>query len=335
MAGLCSQRERAEREFKEAFERLKRKFNVSDTTRISSLGNNSPIFGIIFDVDFAFDQLIQKHNREKLLSCGEDLICSIKCYEDHYKEYVDFCISKWLFEDHELSFDAWKADRSSGRSIEFTPPAAPDYEEDTTFDPRFHNGGLAIESAFEYLRHHSPWGGRETNEITIGIEAFDYLTSVMQFDLASIFENASELDVIRSQHLKHEAQDMRGSIRHLLEEAYRSYAVGNIASCLVLCRAIWEMAIADLYLDTEAAYHKQKPDENFRRRKRFSCLIKAFSKLKTTRFCAGSTFEFEKEKDRADSILHRYTQTTIVEASEKKLALRHLKIAKDLIEKAP
>lgn len=145
---------------------------------------------------------------------------------------------------------------------------APELDDEDEFDPTVHNGGMAVEAAFEALwrivdiKHNDelsdPWIG---NEAKIGYEALDYFKEQIGMDFNQVFRRWFLTPKILVPP-KAQAKLTKGggdiySCYDQLNSAIRSFVLGNDLASFTMCRASIEQVLR-LYIPSkpEVKLHK-------------------------------------------------------------------------------
>lgn len=214
-----------------------------------------------------------------------------------------------------------------------TPLAPPDPKIEASFDPRKHDGGTAIELGIEYLeaspssRLDLEGSGLEEepeweNRSTLALGAYDYLTNGIGLNVHDVFRRWREVPVVfMPTHVSNSygASD-KGSLVHLLNEAVRAYVFGAPGAAIAMCRAALEMILKKHYGDGDWEDPK----------KSLSKVIAAASK----RYEFIRADELTEFKNRADAIMHRYSQEYIISKEDERTILMFLATLKSLVEDA-
>jgi hypothetical protein len=141
-------------------------------------------------------------------------------------------------------------------------------------------------------------------------------------DVRGVFERWQRVPVVlMPAHVanRYGASD-KGSLPHLLDNAVRAYVFGAPAAAFAICRAAFEMILKRHYGEGEWENPKEKlskvialaAERGFIKREEITPLI-----------------------ERADGILHRYSQESVLSADDERTILIFLATLKSLIERAP
>jgi hypothetical protein len=200
------------------------------------------------------------------------------------------------------------------QSVESEPP---DPETDDNFNPRWHDGGAALELGIDYLRSRAetdPLSDDDEwiiNSCRIGSDAYDYLVKTIGLDIRSAFGRWRKVPVVfMPAHVsnRYGASD-KGSLPHLLDDAVRAYVFGAPAAAIAMCRA---------------AYHMVKRHYTH-------------EELENVIVLASRRFDYSIKQlvGRANEVMHNYDNRRRLTAEDDRIILNFLATVKFFVEQAP
>jgi hypothetical protein len=220
------------------------------------------------------------------------------------------------------------ADFDPGRSVTRPEPEPPEPADEDSFDPLWHDGGAALELGIDYLRFRADTDPidddqeRIVNSCNIACGAYDYLVNTIGLEIAGTFRRWRKAPIVfMPAHVsnRYGASD-KGGLPHLLDDAMRAYVFGAPAAAFAMCRAAFEMILKRHYGEGEWEDPKEK-------------LARVMAIAEKRGFIKRE--EIKPLIERADGILHRYSQEAVLSAEDERTILIFLATLKSLIERAP
>ena len=255
--------------FRLRFEQLKTATNRSPKTLITFVGEKSSFHSLARDLKFVADEIEAAGDFDKAhpqVSVG---------FIEAWKDYL------YNWRDQVAYAAAWpllglRIDLGTGTTVRDIPTfeeyrqrlkservkSGPDPDWDEHFDPRKHRGGDAIADLIRWAtdegqnrRDNGPddAGSHIANICTVGVEAFDYMETVIGIDTDRVFRRWNQIPaVFVPKHVsdKHGLTG-RDGLYALLNEAIRAYVAGATAASVAMCRALLEIILRDHYLKSE------------------------------------------------------------------------------------
>lgn len=242
-----------------------------------------------------------------------------------WKEYE----AKWRFE---VSFPRYSllADKQElWDDVEAEPPSCtasdepkdPDPELDETFDPRWHDGGAAIDLGISSLEGEANSYDILGNQARLTVGAYDYLSNTIGLDMRKVFRRWRKVPVVfMPAHVANHYRDSdKGSLPDLLDDAVRAYVFGATAAAIAMCRATLETVLKRHY------GHGQWGEKG----------LGELVALASYRFDFIQEGKIKPLVDAANRILHDYTRAASLTDEDDRTIISFLKTLKYLIERAP
>jgi hypothetical protein len=211
-----------------------------------------------------------------------------------------------------------------GEEIEPEPPAIdgepdnPDPEVEESFDPRRHDGAVALELGLQQLEFYgrNAFSKSDENSCRIALGAFDYLTDSIGLDIQGVFRRLRKLPVIFiPTHVSNRCgASEKGSLSHLLDDAVRAYVFGAPAAAIAMCRAAYETV----------------RKEHYRRGELENVLVHASREYD---FVSKDNIKFLV--DSANRVMHNYSNTQRLTKEDDRIIVNFLATVKFLIQRAP
>jgi hypothetical protein len=216
--------------------------------------------------------------------------------------------------------DAERVEPETAREAEAVKP---DPEIEASFDPLRHDGGYAIQLGIEQLEMNADhsFTSRGQNSSCLALDAYEYLTGTIELNIHNVFQRWRKVPVVfMPAHVynRYGASD-KGSLLHLLNDAVRAYVFGAPAAAIAMCRAALETVL-------KRHYGRGQWED---------------VKLGRLVVLASQQYDFVQQNkitplvDRANEILHNYTQEDRLSDDDERAILNFLKTVKFLIQRAP
>ena len=187
-----------------------------------------------------------------------------------------------------------------------------------------HDGGAAIDLGIDYLKTFGENDeGEWANRCSIALGAYDYLTETIGLDIGEVFGKWNKIPVVfMPAHVSnHYGRSDKGSLIRLLNDAVRAYVFGAPAAAIAMCLAALEIILKKHYGDGDWADPKEK-------------LAKVIA-LADERYERINKNHLDILKNRADEILHRFTESPALTDEDDRTILMFLGTLKSYIETAP